>query len=399
MPINQPQKDGQLVKEGYVRHLDHSSHFNDRGIHTKGAHNLGACTIERALMGTDLKRFNLELSISDQAKGDDEVIVLYPWQWKYQSPKRDYKLSNNARCIYVKENIDLWTRDIGFVNPARPFKFTYEPRRYLSVADSRFVDGQFRKFLTGLGIMPANTPGFMGNATYLSNDQLIEDGGNVVDNHYGKAIISERFFENSNFSSIKPRQKLIQTLEQSINSSVLFIPDPGDTTGHADGVVSFIEPDTLLIADYPNTASYTTLKNLVNKTFPDLKIVRMPCPESNISAWKGRSAVGVYVNILYTDSSVYVPTFKKPANDKNAIDIVKANVKSGRKVKAVDTARLSRLGGSVRCMTMQIKMSHPIARKLYDASVPCATSKGTGFDAIRAFTLFLGNAVLVYVLS
>lgn len=298
-------------------------------------------------------------------------------------------MPKSARCIYVKENIDLWTRDFGLVNPERPFKFKYEPRRYLSVADSTYIDGEFRKFLKGLGISPANTPGAGGNATYLYNDQLVEDGGNVVDNHFGKAILSERFFENSNLSNIKPRQKLIESLEKSINASVLFIPDPGDTTGHADGVVSFIENDTLLIADYSNGASYNSLKNLVNQTFPDLKLVRMPCPDSNISEWKGRSAVGVYVNILYTDSSVYVPVFDKPGNDKTAVDIVKANVRGGRKVKTVNTARLSRLGGSVRCMTMQLKMSHPIAQQLFTASEVCTVNDGRRLEFAWVLVLLL----------
>ena len=305
-------------------------------------------------------------------------------------------MSKNARCIYVKENIDLWTRDFGFVNPGRPFKFKYQPRRYLPVADAQFVDTEFRKFLKGLGIAPGNSSSTGRNITYLSNEQLIEDGGNVVDNHFGKAILSERFFENSNFSNIKPRQKLIEALEKSINASVLFIPDPGDTTGHADGAVSFIEPDTLLIAEYASRTSYTTLKNLTNIKFPDVKVVRLPCLDVNVSAWKGRSAVGVYVNILYTDSSVYVPTFERKLEDTRAVDIVRANVKSGRKVKTINTARLSGLGGSVRCMTMQIKMSNPIARKLYEDSVPCSTSRCNGIEPYWPIILLLGSIIVIY---
>lgn len=323
--------------------------------------------------------------------------MLYPFKWLAEKRKRGHIISPHARCIHVKETLDLWTRDFGFVNPVRPFKFKYEPKRYLSVANSRYVDGQFRKFLTGLGILPAGTPGLNGNAKYLHNDQLIEDGGNIVDNHDGKAILSERFFENNNATLITPRQKLIETLEQSINASVLFIPDPGDTTGHADGVVSFIEPDTLLIADYPNAASFSSLQKLVNQKFPRVKTVKLPCPDANVSNWKGRSAVGVYVNILYTDSSVYVPAFGKPTDDKAAVDIVRANVGSGRKVKTVNTALLSTLGGSIRCMTMQLKMSDPIARKLYAASKACADSGTRGLESSWLLAVFLGSASMLRI--
>ena len=307
--------------------------------------------------------------LASKAAGDDEVVVLYPQQWKSGSGKRNFNLSS-ARCIYTNEEIDLWMRDFGFVNPNRPVKFKYEPKGYLSSADAKFVDSSFRKFLSSRGI-----------TGFISNDLLTVDGGNVVDNHYGKAVVSERFFKNSNSSSLKTRQDLVRSLEQSINASIAFVPDPMDTTGHADGIVSFIEPDTLLIADYSDQNFFTQVQRIINNTFPDIKTVRMPCPESNISEWHGRSAVGVYVNILYTDSSVYVPTFNKPASDREAVQIVKANVKRGRKVKTIDTARLSLQGGSVRCMTMQVTWSNPIAQKLYKESVPCTNvaSKMTTF--------------------
>ncbi|XP_065064068.1 uncharacterized protein LOC135690435 [Rhopilema esculentum] len=315
----------------------------------------------------DIAKFANDLA--SIAAGDDEVVVLYPQQWRSGSDKRNFNLSS-ARCIYTNEEIDLWTRDFGFVNPNRPVKFKFEPKGYLSKAYAKFVDSSFRKFLSSRGV-----------TGFVSNDLLTVDGGNVVDNHYGKAVVSERFFKNSNSSSLKTRQDLVRSLEQSLNATIAFVPDPLDTTGHADGMVSFIEPDTLLIGDYNDQSFFTEVKRMINKTFPDIKTVRMPCPDSNISDWHGRSAVGVYVNILYTDSSVYVPAFNKPASDREAVQIVKAHVTRERKVKTIDTARLSLQGGSVRCMTMQFTWSNPIAQKLYKESVPCrnVTSKMTAF--------------------
>eukprot|EP00112_Aurelia_sp_Birch-Aquarium-sp1_P024880 Seg8036.2 transcript_id=Seg8036.2/GoldUCD/mRNA.D3Y31 product="putative agmatine deiminase" protein_id=Seg8036.2/GoldUCD/D3Y31 len=155
---------------------------------------------------------------------------------------------------------------------------------------------------------------------------------------------------------------------------VAIIPDPRDTTGHADGVVSFIDTNVLLIGDYCDAKYYKEVKEAVEEAFPDLIIIKMPCMDDKQekskkkkSNWRGfSSAVGAYVNILLTDSSVYVPHFGKAEVDSQALEIVSKNTQ--RRVVTVDTGKLSHMGGSVRCMSWQICQSHPLAMALLQAA-------------------------------
>ena len=154
---------------------------------------------------------------------------------------------------------------------------------------------------------------------------------------------------------------------------VAIIPDPRDTTGHADGVVSFIDTNTLAIGDYCDDKYYHAVEDAVAEKFPDLNIIKVPCMDDKKAKptkkpnWRGfSSAVGAYVNCLLTDSTVYVPQFNKADNDKTAVDVLTMN--TSRRVVTVDTSRLSHMGGSVRCLSWQIRSSEPLARALLQAA-------------------------------
>ena len=60
-------------------------------------------------------------------------------------------------------------------------------------------------------------------------------------------IISERVF-----LEIKGKKATVlpNELENLLAAKVAFIPDPEDTTGHADGIVAFVEDNVTFIGDY-----------------------------------------------------------------------------------------------------------------------------------------------------
>lgn len=166
---------------------------------------------------------------------------------------------------------------------------------------------------------------------------------------------------------------MLRELEAALDMSVAIIPDPHDTTGHADGVVSFIDSNTLVIGDYCDDKYYKQVEEAVLEAFPELDIVKLPCMDDKQTKpkkkanWRGfSSAAGAYVNSLLTDSSLYVPQFQKAESDKKALDILKEN--ANRRVVTVDTSKLSHMGGSVRCMSWQINASDPLAKALLRAA-------------------------------
>ncbi len=306
-----------------------------------------------------------------EAAGDyDEVVALFPRKFasKLQAKEAGKASATSGSCnlgkasiILVDESIDLWMRDFGLGLPGNPVKFIYGPT-YLSRSDARFVDNSFRRWLSTLKVA--------GLPESIDND-LILDGGNVVDNAKDKAVVSDRFFyENKRIREAELERKL----ERSLGMKVAIIPDPEDTTGHADGVVSFIDTNVLLIADYCDAEYYKMVDDSVKEAFPDLKIIKLPCREDKKtksgkkdSKWRGfSSAVGAYVNILLTNSTVYVPVFGDAIRDQEILSIVRSN--TSRRVTSVDTSKLSHMGGSVRCMTWQIDASHEIGKALLKAA-------------------------------
>ncbi len=98
----------------------------------------------------------------------------------------------------------------------------------------------------------------------MTRSDTVLDGRNVVDNIWDKAIISERIFSEN---KEKTKSELKNALENLMNMSVAFIED--NTTGHSDGIVSFIEDHVVL--DY-NDPKYYNNGEISNKTaFPDVQ--------------------------------------------------------------------------------------------------------------------------------
>jgi agmatine/peptidylarginine deiminase len=310
---------------------------------------------------------DIEYFIEQMAQGTrglDHFIVLYSEDWDNEFYEQGYDsvygekrsifglpFGDNTLRIVSNYNLDLWARDFGLVGPAGQVKFTYLPE-YLKPKDAEFSDAQFNGLLKNLGIK-------------VTHSDIVLDGGNVVDNNWGKAIISERILEENKG---KTKQELQSALENLLNMSIAFIADPDDTTGHSDGIVSFIEDDVVLIGDYNDPEYYTDVENSIKTAYPDVKTVRLGCKVATSSAtsdknWRGfSSAVGSYVNILVTNNAAYVPQFGKPKCDKKALDLVKAN--TDKTVVPIDTSKLSHMGGSVRCMTYQVETCNPVAKRL-----------------------------------
>lgn len=301
---------------------------------------------------------NFVRQMSEKSSGLDDFLVLYSRSLEkhYQKAPTSSTLPFGDKTfrLVVEEPLDLWIRDYGPVLPKKQVKFCYQPR-YLRNKDAKYFDKGFTKFLGRLD-------------TFVERSDIVLDGGNVVDNNKNKVIISERILSENKGKS---KSALKGDLENLLNSKVAFIPDPEDTTGHSDGIVSFIEDDVLLIGDYDDLEYYNAVEVAVKSEFPDLKTVRLPCKISNGEPSNAKckgftSAVGSYINVLVTNNAVYVPQYSNPVYDSQALEIIKDN--TDKTVVPIDTSELSHMGGSVRCMSWQIESSHTLAQTLYQHS-------------------------------
>ena len=186
---------------------------------------------------------------------------------------------------------------------------------------------------------------------YKTTD-LYNDGGNIVDNYYGKVVMSTKFLKDNTLSAYRARRHLKKLMDVS---HIAFIE--ADELGgleHADGVVAFIDEHTLLINSYPNDPEYSKyLKETLSKSLPDVAIYEIVTPydASTIYDEKFGSACGIYTNAVVTKNVVYVPQFGID-EDKIALDTIR-NI-TDKNVIPVDASRVCYMGGSVRCLSWQL---------------------------------------------
>lgn len=230
---------------------------------------------------------------------------------------------------------DIWMRDFTTTNPLSPVQFKYTWAS-MTQKESEEVQNSFNDFVEKYDINFKST-------------SYIMDGGNIVDNYAGKIITTTRFLEDNDL--IKEEAKSI--LKSLLNAKeVAIISYDDDVLAHADGMVSWIDENTLLVNDYSFDADFRTeVLDELKSSFPDTKIMEVPFKEVN-DAWEGfASSTGINVNSTLTFNNIYVPIYDMP-HEKKFFEILEKN--TTKKVIKIKANEVSPMGGSVRCLTWQL---------------------------------------------
>ena len=184
---------------------------------------------------------------------------------------------------------DIWARDYMPIKTksGQHKSFRYEPN-YL--ADDPQLITNFKTDIS---------PHFTLPVTY-SNINL--DGGNVVFSpSKAKAVITDRVFsENPEYD----KNTLLLELENLLEAEIIIIPSlKSDMTGHADGVVRFVNENTMIGNDSPYKNGYEQKVKRALKKY-GISVMDFPYFDS-----AGISAVGSYLNFLETDKHIFLPIF------------------------------------------------------------------------------------------
>lgn len=205
-----------------------------------------------------------------------------------------YKFILNTKDIWLRDFMPVQIRDGSFVS------FRYEPS-YLK--NEPKLKTSFKNDLSACFSFPV---------TY---SDINLDGGNIVFSpSQEKAIISDRIFaENPAYSPAM----LVCELERLLQAQVIIIPSlPSDMTGHADGMVRFVDENTVI----GNASSLKYgLESRIKTTLKmnGIEVIDIPYFDS-----KGDSAVGCYLNFLETEQIIFLPVFDVDM-DKDAINTAK----------------------------------------------------------------------------
>lgn len=170
------------------------------------------------------------------------------------------------------------------------------------------------------------------------------DGGNVVFSpSKTKAVITDRVFsENPEYD----KNTLLLELENLLEAEIIIIPSLiSDMTGHADGVVRFVNENTMIGNASPYKNGYE------QKVKMSLKKHGISCLDFPYFDSAGISAVGSYLNFLETDKHIFLPIFGS-VQDETAVKRAKEIFE--KKIVAVNINSIAEEGGVLNCISWEM---------------------------------------------
>lgn len=238
----------------------------------------------------------------------------------------EYQLINGTRDIWLRDFMPVQIGDNSFVS------FRYEPS-YLN--DITELKTNYKQDIAAQFPFPV----------IYSDINL--DGGNIVFSpSKEKAIISDRILtENLKYT----QTELIKTLEQQLKAQIILIPSlkrKYDMTGHADGMVRFVDENTVIGNRVP---SKNGLEQRIKTVLQDYGVDAI---DFAYYASPRGSAVGCYLNFLETAESIFLPVFGSEM-DEEAISMAREIFP--KTIIPVNINEFAKKGGLLNCISWETK--------------------------------------------
>lgn len=249
--------------------------------------------------------------------------------------------------------LEKYCIEIGYIRAAKDyFCRDYMP---VQVGERELVQFRFRpaylitperrKFLTDTDRVHRVNK-FLKDFNVIFSD-IILDGGNVI-KWTDKAILTDRVYsDNRNLK----KSEILGSLEKHFGAKIIIIPAyPGEETGHADGLVRFINSDTVLTYNLDILETTTEgirwkeafLKSLRNN---GLYVDMLPNTAVNENSW-------AYLNFLQVKNLIILPTFNVDGEESVAQffeDTFRTNIE------CVYSGRILSEGGVLNCLSWNVK--------------------------------------------
>ena len=242
----------------------------------------------------------------------------------------------------LKGTKDIWCRDYMPIQTesGKLIQFRYEPSYLKGNKEWEDSRSDVREVCRLNGFEPV-----------FSNINL--DGGNVL-LCSGRAIVSDRIFaENPEYTD---KEQLVSDLSELLEAEVIVIPaQNGDLTGHADGMVRFIDHDTILGNN--RSDEYKYWKNGIEKVLKDysLKYIDVPFFYGYEDSKHPDHAIGVYVNYLEVSNLIVLPVYEVEGNkDAEAIAAFK-QIFPNKIIEVINYNDIALEGGVLNCSTWTYK--------------------------------------------
>ena len=192
-----------------------------------------------------------------------------------------YQLLPNTKDIWARDYMPIQVNTHTFVAYVYQPDYLQEEKNFITNAD---------EVCKTLGIETIKT-------------KLILDGGNVV-KYQNKVILTDKIFSENKFQYTP--SEVIEEIKKALQvDTVIIIPwDTNEPYGHADGMVRFVDENTILTHGYYKT--YST--EFQNKFYTALANFNLIALEYKVKKPNEAFNWG-YINFLQTPEIILVPTF------------------------------------------------------------------------------------------
>jgi len=190
--------------------------------------------------------------------------------------------------------------------------------------------------------------------THFSDRNINLDGGNVV-KWKDKVIITDRVLQENHTYENNP-SLLYERISEDLQTEVIVIKahkEKDDMTGHADGMLRFVDEKTLIGNRLED--EYEPIRENITEMLNKHQFQYIDLPFFEDKTTNHYSAIGTYVNFLEIADVILFPVFDH-AEQKNeeALSIMKDTF-STRKIIPINIDAIGKHGGLMNCISWCLK--------------------------------------------
>jgi agmatine deiminase len=183
----------------------------------------------------------------------------------------------------------------------------------------------------------------------VKESDIILDGGNVV-KWKRKAVITNRIVKDN------PKMDelgLYEAIKGELGlDQLIVIPEiKGEMTGHSDGIVRFVNANTVVINDFSKIDKEYSRALKFCLLSAGLKYIEIPNELEKVKY--DSDDRGDYINFLEMNDFVLIPAFKSKM-DEIALSAYRSIFK-GKRVDNIDCREIAKEGGALNCISWNIK--------------------------------------------
>lgn len=264
--------------------------------------------------------------------------------------ERDRELSINIEVIfrenairfeYLKNTKDIWCRDYMPVQVSKNkfVQFRYSPS-YLSSIKFQSLKSDTETICAEINIS-------------ANRVNIILDGGNVVRSKKKVILTDKIFFDNKSIEKKNLIKELYGLFE--VDDIIIIPHQPNDMFGHADGMVRFLDENTVLLNDFTSEKKYfreNLLRSLKKHRLDPILFTYTPSSEKNED--NVPSAIGTYINFLHIGNFILFPAFNL-TSDEYALNQLSSILPKTR-IETLDCVNVASEGGVLNCISWNIDL-------------------------------------------